>query len=545
MPQSLAQQAPIQGGAGLKRAEIIMQGLGPMVEAYTKMASIASANQQNAADNATRANIASASMQNETMNRAMALRAQAESQQAEMENRNAAIEAEFNNRMAIRQMELSLPEQMDMMRQRQALASIDKEMGPGGTLSKEDGMQLRAMIEQGLTAKEARATMHGMKMEEMQVKRADAMIARQQKIEDDIQKFNARSFFDRTVKEPNPELYYQVKQKIDSMPFAAALPDQAKEQLIRKELEATPGGMTWMIQERRPDGSVSFKPWAESSGAASQLQFDELKNQRQVARFEHIRNDWFKSNDAAMAHAQKMIDRSIKAGQGAEGEKNTSPYLDPDSPRTQAALEKYRQDYLKQNGMQPTWPQHLAMYENKQAGRPEGAGYEPKQGEPPLGKPFNLAEPEVFQKLNPTQKATLTGINTAKNFLDSVPGLSPQEREHATIWLNTGRELLAAYGDKRNMPPEAYLQYDQAQRNWEEMYQILLQRKKAGTPEPKSPGSIIDPSQMTPELMQRFRSGGGGTVSPMMEPAQRGPGSIIDPSSITPEMMQRFRGGSQ
>jgi hypothetical protein len=79
------------------------------------------------------------------------------------------------------------------------------------------------------------------------------------------------------------------------------------------------------------------------------------------------------------------------------------------------------------------------------------AGMEGPKEQPttPVGKPFDPADPNHFEKLNSEQKEFMTVLNNYANMLDDQR-MTPEERESARIWIDTAKGLFSTYGDRRH-----------------------------------------------------------------------------------------------
>jgi hypothetical protein len=98
----------------------------------------------------------------------------------------------------------------------------------------------------------------------------------------------------------------------------------------------------------------------------------------------------------------------------------------------------------------------------------------------PVGKPFNPAEPDYFEKLDTRQKSVMTGINKFAGLIDD-PRLTPEEKAAAKIYLDTAKGLYATYGDLRQMGDNARVFAD-AVKNLGDIETALARRpKKDGT----------------------------------------------------------------
>jgi hypothetical protein len=101
----------------------------------------------------------------------------------------------------------------------------------------------------------------------------------------------------------------------------------------------------------------------------------------------------------------------------------------------------------------------------------------------PVGKPFNPAEPDYFEKLDTRQKSVMTGINKFAGLIDD-PRLTPEEKAAAKIYLDTAKGLYATYGDTRQMGDNARVFAD-AVKNLGDIEMALLRREKPN-PGPQS-----------------------------------------------------------
>jgi hypothetical protein len=98
----------------------------------------------------------------------------------------------------------------------------------------------------------------------------------------------------------------------------------------------------------------------------------------------------------------------------------------------------------------------------------------------PVGKPFNPAEPDYFEKLDTRQKSVMVNINKFAGMIDD-PRLTPEEKAAAKIYLDTAKGLYATYGDLRQMGDNARVFAD-AVKNLGDIETALARRpKKDGT----------------------------------------------------------------
>jgi hypothetical protein len=101
----------------------------------------------------------------------------------------------------------------------------------------------------------------------------------------------------------------------------------------------------------------------------------------------------------------------------------------------------------------------------------------------PVGKPFNPAEPDYFEKLDTRQKSVMVNINKFAGMIDD-PRLTPEEKAAAKIYLDTAKGLYATYGDTRQMGDNARVFAD-AVKNLGDIEMALLRREKPN-PGPQS-----------------------------------------------------------